>query len=332
VRLRAWTVHVGPLVIAAALVPTLVGMLVLAAPADPAVRNLGGGTGAVSSPAASSAAPTNSPKVEWPPSHPPVLPCTPLRARPVQPRAVPRISVEGVMSERGEHVGRHVQLRARQGAEVSVTLPADSFVGQPSGDWLVYGAAGRHGSEVRAIDLETGCDVRLARVDGVPRGAVLDAAGARLYVHAVEARGRRDLGVTRVDLASGVIAPALPRFDPADDFGPVFATSLRWSIDGAVLAVQSCGADACHTRLLDTTSGSVAVYDTPHGGLVGVTADDLIAFASGHERPAALLAIPRSGGEPRVIVADAYAAELVGTPDAPLLRVETPAGWEDVAP
>lgn len=339
-RSRFWTARIGPLMLASALVPSLVATLIVAAPRQPSGG--GGGVAQLDEPSATStvAIPNRStPPARTPVKEPaaeraetPTLPCTPLRGQRAHAVTAPAVKVEGLLSERGEHTGRRVTLRARQGAEVSVTLPGESFVAQPSGDWLVYGTTGRRESEVRAVDLETGCDVRLTRVDGIARGAILDPAGAALYVHAVDARSRRDLGVTRIDLATGEGSAALARFMPPDGFGPVYATSLSWTMDGASLAVQSCGGETCHTRLLDTANRAVSTYATPHGGLVGVSATDLIAFAEGHDRPAPLLAIDRADGDVRILVEEAYAAELSGTATSPVLRIETPAGWQEVTP
>jgi hypothetical protein len=328
VRLRRWTVHVGPFVVAAAFVPTVIGALSIAAPAQPSVAGTAG------TPAASAAPPTPPPApVDARTTEPSVAPCTPLRGAPLASAGeATRVTVKAVMSDRGEQTGRRLSLQARRGFEVSVTLPADSFVAQPSGDWVVYGAAGRRHSEIRAIDLDTGCDVHLARIAGVARAAVLDPDGTTLYVHAVDARSRRDLGVSRIDLASGAATDALPAFEPPDGFGPVFATSLSSATDGAALAVQSCGAAACQTRVLDVASGDVSEYRTAHGALVGLTAQALIAFAAGHERPAALLSIDRATGAGDAIAADVYDAELANVDGDPVLRYETAAGWQEVAP
>jgi len=260
------------------------------------------------------------------------LPCSPRRARPARPAKAPPVTFRGVIDQRGEQVGRMLSLRARQGVDVSVSLPADSFIAQPHGDWLVYGAARGKGSEVRAIDLETGCDLRLAQVAGIARAAVMTADGSAVYVHQVDPRSRRDLGVSRVDLPSGETRQVMPPFNAGAAFGPVYATSLSWNFSGTKLAVQSCGAGECHTRLLDPSSGTITEHRQGHGALVVVTATELIAFAAGHVRPAQLIAISIADSGVRVLAEQAFSAEISGDGNAPLIRVELLDGWQEVAP
>lgn len=331
---RSWLARIGPLTLAAALVPALVGALVLAAPRPVAV-DIGSAAGGVLAATPSQQPPFSvaDAKATTPPAdEAPMIPCSTLRPHQRGPVAAPPIAVEGMLSAIGELTGRRLTVRARRGVGVSVTLPSDSFVATPSGDWLVYGSAGRKRSEIRAIDLETGCDVRLAQVAGVARSAALAASGAELYVHTLDTASRRDLGVARIDLETGVQATVVPPFEAGGDFGAVYATSLGWSLDAVTLAIQSCGASACHTRLFDTGTGLLRNFTADHGPIIGVTAAELIVYALGHERPTAIVAIDLASGAERVLAADAYEAELDGSAAAPRLRIDTAAGWQEVVP
>jgi hypothetical protein len=79
-------------------------------------------------------------------------------------------------------------------------------------------------------------------------------------------------------------------------------------------------------------NGSVATYDEHHGALVGMTADELMVFEPGHDRPAELLAIDLGSGALRTVADEVYEAELRETPGGPSLLIETPAGWQEVLP
>lgn len=317
--LPAWTVRFGPPALAAAIIPLLITGLAVAVPA--ATDRSAGKVGAAAPAAAAATQPPSS------------AACSPLRHRPPATGGLAlEAKVSGVLNKNGEQTGRRLVLTTRAGRQVAIGLPSDSFVAQPAADWLVYGLATRSGSDVRAVDLESGCDTRLARLSGIARGAVLDQAASGLYVHFVDAATRADAGVLHVDLATGTATPVLSPFIPAAEFGPVFATQLAWSLDGATLAVQSCGAIGCQTRLLDAATGAVEDVSTIHGALVGVTDDQVYAFEAGHDRPATLLAYQRGGGEMSVVATDVHAAELIGPPEAPVLSYETSAGWQEVQP
>jgi hypothetical protein len=256
--------------------------------------------------------------------------CSPLASRGPAGGPPASASVKGVLNKNGELTARRLEVGTRGGRKVAVSLPTDSFAAEPANGWLLYGVATGGGSEVRGVDLESGCDARLARLAGIARGAVLAADGGTLFVHAVDAATRADLGVVRFELATGAATPALAAFEGGAGFGPVFATTLAWASDGSTLVVQSCGAESCQTRTLDTRSGVVTTFAEPHGALVGATASALYVFEAGHERPAALLAIARDDGTLSVVAEQALDARFDGA--AATLSYETAAGWQEVQP
>ena len=253
--------------------------------------------------------------------------------RAVHQLAVGRLVDETLISSRGEVTGRRLTVNSAGRDAAVINLPPESFATAPTGNLVVYGWHGpATGSEVRGLTLD-GCDVRLARPAGVVRSAALDPAGAALYVHSVTGADRRDGGVVRHDLATGARTQVVPPLPPSPLYGLTFATRLAWSADGTELAVQSCGADACRTRILDSADGRVTTYDAaPHGTLLGFDREVVFAYDACHWSPCDVIAIERASGERRLAaeqVRDARAA----TSDGSLrLTVETSAGTVEVAP
>lgn len=245
-----------------------------------------------------------------------------------------RLSTETLLTERGEESGRRLAVGSGTRDTARITLPPESFVAGPYGGVVLYGSHDPLiGSEVRAVEMATGCDERLARPAGIVRSAVLDGRGAAIYVHAVTDAGRQDAGVVRHDLATGGSTQVVDPLPPSEEYGPTFATMLAWRTDGAELAVQSCGFSRCRTRVLDLASGVVRTYDAePHGQLLGFDAQSLYAFNACHWAPCDVLAIERASGASRVLVEDAYEARLASGPGGPKLEFETSAGRAELAP
>lgn len=245
-----------------------------------------------------------------------------------------QVSSRLVLDSNGAVAGRRLRVAAASGRLLDLSLPAESFVAEPVGDVVVYGFHdAKHGSTVRAVVGASGCETLLARPTEVVRRAVLDATGNQLYVHSVSRQGRRDLGVSRHELATGESSRAVEPLPPDDAFGPTFATNLRWSIDGAALAVQSCGGTRCRTRVLDVATGGLQTYaGEGHGDLIGLTARALLAFDACDWAPCPLLSIDRETGEPRELSGEALSASLTVRDGRPVADVQTPAGYVEVWP
>lgn len=233
------------------------------------------------------------------------------------------------LTMRGELIGRVLSVKTDAGTAVSVTLPVESFVGPTQGDLVVYTRnAPVAGSEVRALSLASGCDVKLASPSEIVRSAVLDPIASAVYVHSVTRLGRADAGVTRYDLLMGDAIQVLPALRPADDFGPIFGTDLKWSVDSGALAVQSCGFSACLTRVLDVATGGVSTYDEPgQGASIGLTADHLVTFADCLGLPCAVLSTNLETGNVAVLAAEALSATLIPRADGrAIVSIQTRAG------
>jgi hypothetical protein len=218
-----------------------------------------------------------------------------------------KATARGLLGKRGELTGRVLTAQSASGAPIGVALPIESFVGAPTDDLIVYTTyTAVVGSQVRALDLVTGCDALLASPPEIVRSAILDPVANALYVHSVKKSGRADAGVIRYQLSTGDSAQAVPPLRTSAAFGPIFGTELRWSDSGRSLAIQSCGMFECLTRILEPGSGEVATYDTPgQGQLISLDGERLVTFAACGGLPCDVLGTDLVSGEVTVIAANA---------------------------
>lgn len=237
------------------------------------------------------------------------------------------------LGKRGELVGRVLTVPASGGAALSIALPVESWVAPATGDLILYT---RHtpatGSEVRALNLADGCDVRLAAPNEIVRSAVLDPSATSVFVHSVTRAQRADAGVTRFDLVTEVASQVVPPLAASDTFGPIFGTELRWSVAGDALAVQSCGFRECLTRVLDQPSEALSTYDRGgQGQFIGLTRSHLVTFAGCPGLPCAVLSTSLSSTDVVVLADEAFAVTLTptGAGDA-RLHIQTAAGIVEI--
>jgi len=237
------------------------------------------------------------------------------------------------LSTKGEVSGRVLTVNTAGGARTK-SLAAESFASAAQSNVVVFGQSDAvAGSAIGAIDLQTGCEFSLWTSADVVRSAVMNAALRSLYIHAVKAGDRTDLGVQHVDVASGTTAMALPPLAAASPFGVTFATSLRWSLDGDGLAVQSCGITACRTRVLELASGAVEAFTDPsQGQIIGLSAAKLVTFDACPDLPCALAALDRPTGGRAHFDVDAYAATLGEDAQGAIITVDTAAGTREIRP
>ena len=241
-------------------------------------------------------------------------------------------TVRGHLNAQGELVGRSLTAQSASNTPLSVALPVESFVGRPSGDLVVYTRyAPASGSEVRAVNPVTRCDVRLAAPTEIVRSAVLDKTATALFVHSVTRAMRADAGVMRYDLQSGSAAQVVAALQPSEDFGPIFGTDLRWSVDGRALAVQSCGLSACLTRVLDLWTGSTSEYAAPgQGGFVALSGEHLVTYAACGGLPCDVLSTDLETGTVVVLATNASDVQSAANGSAATLTITTPAGQIEV--
>jgi hypothetical protein len=243
------------------------------------------------------------------------------------------VDPQAKLSSTGEVIGRTLQLNAGGSLLRQFDLAPESFAAQPVANVVVFGQYdATRGSTVRAADLESGCEFALFSTPDAVRSAVIDTALASLYVHAVAAGDRSDRGVRRIDLATGASRLAVPPVAASDTFGATFATLLRWSLAGDDLAIQSCGFEACRTRVLNPTAGTLQAADRPHGQLIGLTKDLLVAFDTCPDLPCALESVDRASGAISSLGIEAFSADLELVGGSPLLVADTPAGAKEIRP
>jgi hypothetical protein len=241
--------------------------------------------------------------------------------------------VTAQLARKGDLTGRTLSGRAANGAPISVALPVESYVAPPDGSVVLFTrSSSETGSEVRAIDLNSGCDIKLAAPSEIVRSAILDSSGVQVYVHSVTRGGRADAGVTRIDLGSGAAALAVPPLRPSDDIGPIFGTELHWSVDGSHLAVQSCGFSQCLTRVLDVASGVLSTFDADNqGAFIGLTADHLLTYGDCLGLPSDVASTDLATGRVSLLATGASSASLEGRSDGhALVTIETDGGSKDV--
>jgi len=231
----------------------------------------------------------------------------------------------------GQFAGRNVIVRGA-GRSLSISLPAESFVGAPAGDAVVYTSAVGGRSEVHVIDLAAGCDVIVARPPGIVRSALLDPSGAAVYVHSVSNPSRQDAGVSRFALDGSAVQLVVPPLPDDPRFGVTFGTQLGWSVDGATLFVQSCDVDSCRTRLMDVASGAIWTYDgLGQGSIVGVSPAHVVAFGDCTGLPCSVISVDRATHASTTLADAAWSASLAAGGDrSAIVRIETAAGIVEV--
>lgn len=246
--------------------------------------------------------------------------------------SVASASVRAQLNGMGELVARSLTADSGTGTPIAISLPTESFVGRPQGDLVVYTLyTSTSGSEVRAVNAHTRCDIRLAAPEGIVRSAVLDQTATALFVHGVTRGARADAGVVRHELQSGSAAQVVPPLTPPADFGPVFGTELRWSVDGNALAVQSCGLHACLTRILDLRTGAITAYTMPdQGAFVALSDAHLITYAACGGLPCAVLSTDLKTGSVAVLASGARDVQASAMRSAVSLAILTSAGVIEV--
>jgi hypothetical protein len=242
------------------------------------------------------------------------------------------VTVRAQLNASGELVGRSLAAQAGTSSPIAVALPNESFVGEPAGDIVIYTRySTATGSEVRALNPVTRCDIRLVAPPEIVRSAILDKLASGVFVHSVTKASRADAGVARYDLQTGDSAQVVPPLAASDSFGPIFGTALRWSADGNALAVQSCGLSACLTRVLDVATGQLSIYDfAGQGGIISLTATHLVTYAACAGLPCAVLSADLRSGEVTTLAASAFDVNATSNGSAVALSISTTAGTVEV--
>lgn len=232
----------------------------------------------------------------------------------------PWFRLDAWLDRRGELQGQRLALGLAGERQVrSLDLPAEAFAAGPFGRTVLVGADDGTGSRLSLVDVDAGCAWQVGAEAAVIRRATVDPSGTILYEMRVDRTTRDDLGIWArpVDGSSAPVRVLDPL--PADDrFGRTFSTELSWDLDGQQLVVQSCGEDACRTRLVDLAGGPVRMVADPDlGVLVGVAGDRLVTFRACPGQPCPIVRTNLVTGDRTILADDAGAAVLIATSDGP---------------
>jgi hypothetical protein len=241
-----------------------------------------------------------------------------VAARAVGPTAAadtPWFTLDPTLDASGSLTGQRLRLAAGRGAAPRrIDLPAESFAAGPFGRVVLVGDDDGQRSRLRLIDVVDGCASPLAEASYVIRRATISPDGVTIYETRVERSTRADLGVWRrpVD-GAGTATLAIDPIDPDPRFGRTWSTEFAWSAEGDRLAIQSCGAIACRTRILDPSRGSLeTVADPTLGTMVGLTSGRLVAYRSCRGWPCGLVSVDTRTRRRATLSEAAGAAVLTG--------------------
>ncbi len=186
-------------------------------------------------------------------------------------------AVAPVLDPQGSLVGWTLDGRTRGVTLPRIALPAESSVSADVGGRVVVTADDGRRSIVAIVSTVARCATIVAVSGDVARSGVLGGRDGSVLYHAVARDSRADLGIW-VAVAGAppqLLVDALPAHDPAVmHVGRVYATTLMLDEAGTRLAVQSCGAIDCRTRVVDLGTRREARLDWPgQGPLVAIAAE-----------------------------------------------------------
>jgi hypothetical protein len=212
-------------------------------------------------------------------------------------------------------------------------LPPESFAAGPFDGWILVGSDDGRRSTLRLIDPVRGCARTVGGSTAVIRRATLTPDRRTVIEMRVDRATRADQGIFQRHLTGRRQADRLLPPIPADvRFGPTWTTELAWDIDGRRLVVQSCGAIACRTRVVDPASGSTQlIADQGHGDLIGLAGDRLVLHEACGGLPCAIVAVDVTTGDQMTLLPEAGQAVLAhraGGP--PVLVAETGSDGRDL--
>ena len=240
-------------------------------------------------------------------------------------RADPRLDAAGALDGQRLTVGRR-----GDAALGTLELPAESFAAGPFGGLVLVGQDDGASSALSTLDLAAGCRSTVDTTTDVIRRATIGPDGTTVYEARVARGTRADLGVWSRPL-DGAEPARQVLSAPASDgqFGRTWSTEFAWSVEGDRLAVQSCGAAACRTTVLDPSDGSMTRVDDPSlGVMVGVADDWLVSHAACRGFPCPVIATDLASGRRRVLADDAGPAVLTAEAGSARVVIETAAGTD----
>lgn len=205
-------------------------------------------------------------------------------------------------------------------------LASEAFAAGPFDGRVLVGIDDGRRSRLSLVDPARGCSREIGTSTSVIRRATLAPDRTAIIEFRVDRETRADLGVFRRPLDDRErTTRLLEPIAPDARFGRTWTTEFEWSVDERMLAVQSCGAHACRTRVLDLRDGSVhLVSDPSQGDIVGLADGRLVVHEACGGMPCAVVAVDLDGGDPVTIDPAAWQAVVATGPGGrPTVVVET---------
>jgi hypothetical protein len=223
-------------------------------------------------------------------------------------RSVPLLDGSGSLT------GQRVSIGTVAATSATLDLPAESFVAGPFGRVVLIGADDGRRSTLRLVDALSGCVTTIATASDVIRRATIALDSGAVYEFRVERASRADLGVWR--RAAGNVERVLPPLEQDERYGITFSTELAWSTGGDELAVQSCDASLCRSRVLDVSSGRVRRIETEdQGEILALVGDRLVTYGACRGLPCRIHAFDVAAGGDVVLSDGAGEARIATAPN-----------------
>ena len=230
-------------------------------------------------------------------------------------QATPVFALVPVVDATGTLTGQRLTLEGTgERTAQRLDLPPESFAAGPFGRVVLVGDDDGRTSNLTVIDLVAGCAWAVAEETAVIRRATIGPDGMTIYETRVDRASRADLGVWRRSIDGSVpVRRILDPMPPDGRFGRTWSTEFSWSVDGDRLAVQTCGAVACRTRVLEPVSGHVdTIADPTLGVMVGLTRDRLVTYRACRGYPCGLMSVDPVTGRGHVLSPAAGPARIAG--------------------
>lgn len=242
---------------------------------------------------------------------------------PSRPDGIAWYRLDPVLDETGTLAARRLELGIAGERALRLDLPPESFASGPVAGRVLAGDDDGDRSRLRLLDPGRACAATLAEEPSVIRSAVMDPRGDAVLEHRVDRATRADLGVWRRPLDGTPAVRLLAGLDADPRSGRTFSTDLLVAVDGRIV-VSSCGLGSCRVRVLDPSSGGVAVVRGT-GPALGVVGGSVLARAACPGQPCPVMAVHLASGARSVLVGDAHAAVLAG-PAGDRVVAEVPGG------
>ena len=228
--------------------------------------------------------------------------------------STPAYRIAPLLDARGALTGRRVSIGTVAATVATLDLPAESFAAGPFGRVVLVGADDGHRSTLRFVDAFSGCVTPVAVESAVIRRATVAPDTGTVYEFRVARATRAELGVWR--RAAATAERVLPPLEWDDRYGITFSTELAWRTDGGELAVQSCGASLCRTRVLDVSTGRVRRVETAdQGEMIALAGDRVVTYGACRGLPCPIHGFDADTGDEVVLSVAAGAARAVSTPN-----------------